>query len=67
MSYRDHICGHSVSNEQNDVLSLAGLLKVTDFPGRNRLGPIVVIQSGGVQTRVLQVYSAIGFGGDIYE
>lgn len=64
---RDHVGGHTVSNEENDVLGLALLSQVTDKPSRLGLTAVVVVEGGGVLARLVESNTAVGFGGNIDE
>lgn len=62
---RDHAGGHTITNEENHVLSLLLLGEVADNPVGNSLGAIVVAQSGGILARLVERNAAVGLGCDI--
>lgn len=62
---RDHICGHAIAYEEDDVLGLAFLSQIADEPGRLRLGSIVVGEGCHVLARLVKRNAAIGLGCDI--
>lgn len=66
-SCRDHIRGHAISNEQDNVLSLSLFFQVPDFPGSNSLRAIVIRQSRRVETWLLQVHPSVGFARHLYQ
>jgi hypothetical protein len=63
----DHVCGHSVTDEENNVLGLALLSQITNEPSSFRLAAIVVVESSCVLARLVKGNAAVGFGRDIDE
>lgn len=67
IAYGDHVGGHTVTDEEDDVLGLANLLEVTNSPVSDGLGAIVVGQGSSVSSRVLEEQAAVCLGCDIDE
>jgi hypothetical protein len=61
----DHVCRHSVTNEEDDVLGLALLSQVTDEPSSLGFATIVVVESGSVLAGLVESDAAIGFGRNV--
>lgn len=61
----DHVGGHTVTNEQDDVLGLALLSQVADQPGSDGLGAIVVSESCSVLARLVERNTAVSLRSDI--
>lgn len=59
---RDHVGGHTVTNEQNDVLGLALLSQIANKPSSNGLGAVVVVESGSILARLVESNTAVGLG-----
>lgn len=64
---RDHVRGHTITNEQNDVLGLALLSQVTDEPSCLSLAAVVVVEGCSVLARLVERNATVGLGGDIDE
>lgn len=64
---RYHIGGHTISNEEDDVLGLAFLSKVANKPSSLGLAAVVVVEGGGVLAGFVQSNTAVGLGRNIDE
>lgn len=62
---RDHVGGHTITNEENDVLGLALLSQVANEPGSLSAGAIVVGESGSVLAWLVKCDAAVGLGRDV--
>lgn len=63
----DHVCGHTITNEEDDVLRAADLGHVTNEPSRLGLSTVVVCQSSDVLARLVQSHLAVSLRSDIDE
>jgi hypothetical protein len=64
---RDHVGGHTVADEENDVLGLALFSEIADEPCGLGLAAIVVAESRGVLARLVEGNTTVGLGGYIYK
>ena len=62
----DHVGGHTVSNVEENVLSLADFGQILDIPVRS-LGCTVVAKYSFILARLEECYAAVGFGNDVDE
>ena len=62
----DHVGGHTVSNVEENVLSLADFGQVLDIPVCS-LGCTVVAKYSFILARLEECYAAVGFGSDVDE
>lgn len=60
-----HVGGHAITNEEDDILSLALLGKVTDKPLGSCLLSVVVVKGDSVLAGLIEGNLAVGFGGDV--
>lgn len=63
----DHVCGHPVTNEENDVLGLALLSQVANEPSSFRLASIVIVEGSSVLARFVKSDAAVGFSRNVDE
>lgn len=59
----DHVCRHSIPNEQNNVLGPLLLLERTNNPIGYRLCAIVVVECSNIITGFVQCYPSVCLGG----
>jgi hypothetical protein len=64
---RDHVGGHTIANEENDVLGLALLGQVANEPGSLSLAAIVVVECSGVLSGLVKGNTAVRFRSDVYK
>lgn len=64
-TYRDHVGRHTVTNEQEDVLGSADLVKISDEPVGDSGRAVVVGEGSLVLARVTKRNSSVCLGGDI--
>lgn len=60
---RDHVGGHAITDEEDDVLGLALLSQIANEPGSFGLAAIVVVESGNVFTRLVECNTTVCLGG----
>jgi hypothetical protein len=64
---RDHVGGHTITNEKDDVLGLALLCERSDGPCGLGLAAVVVVEGGGVCAGLVKSNAAVSLGGYIDE
>ena len=64
---RDHVGGHAIGDEEDNVLRLGALRRVADNPVGGGGGAIVVGQHGLVLARTVEGDATVGLGGDLDE
>ena len=64
---RDHVGGHTISNEEDDVLGLALFSKVANKPSSLGLAAVVVIEGGSVLAGLVESNTAVCLSCDIDE
>lgn len=57
---RDHVRGHSISNEEQHILGLAGLLNVPNVPVSSGGGSVVVMKRDHIVAWLIESYSSPG-------
>jgi hypothetical protein len=62
---RDHVGGHTIANEEDDVLGLALLSQIANKPGSLGLAAIVVVERGNVLSGLVEGNATVGLGGDV--
>jgi hypothetical protein len=62
---RDHVCGHTITNEEDDVLGLALLSQVANDPVGCGSAAIVVGEGGSVLARLVKSNTAVCLGRNI--
>jgi hypothetical protein len=62
---RDHVGGHTITNEEDDVLGLSLLGERSDGPCGLGLAVIVVVEGGGVCAGLVKRNTAVSLGGYI--
>lgn len=60
-----HVGGHAITNEEDDILSLTLLGKVTDKPLGSCLLSVIVVERDCVLARLVESKLAVGLGGNI--
>jgi hypothetical protein len=63
----NHVCGHAVANEENNVLRLALLSEVLDEPLCFGLASIVIIQRSNILARLVKSNTTVGLCGNVDE
>ncbi len=61
----DHVCRHSVTNEEDNVLGLPLLSQVANDPSSLGFATIVVVESGSVLAGLVESDAAISFGRNV--
>jgi hypothetical protein len=64
---RDHVGGHTIANEEDDILGLAFLDQVANKPSSLSLAAIVVVERSGVLPGLIDGNTTVRFRGDIHK
>jgi hypothetical protein len=62
---RDHVSGHAISDEEDDILGLANLREIAHHP-MSHIGLVaIIVQRGLILAGLVESYAAVSFGGDV--